>query len=151
MNILDSIQSHHKLLVQAANDSLELAPKAMRLQPTLDILRKFKDINVSISCGKITLSLHVTKMDEIIPFLDAIEEAMGISFDNTHDVAQYSWREFKCKDAPWIEVDAHVPSTGEDCRRVVVGYKQEPVYEIKCGDDAKVPDAPKPPESSISF
>jgi len=147
MTILQKIEEHRKVLIEAANNSLDLAPKAMRLQPTLDILRKFKEINVYISGGKITLSMHVSKMDEIIPFLDAIEEAMGISFDDTKDVAQYSWREFKCKDAPWIEVDAHVPSTGEDCRRVVVGYKQEPVYEIKCGDEAKMPDAPKPPET----
>lgn len=113
------------------------------------VLARFEDshnINVMHSGSSLVVRVPVGKMDEVVPVIEALEEEFGIEFDKTEDVADYGWRLFKCKDYDWIRVDAEVKQGSEECRKVIVAYetKQVPVYEIKCGEDASMPDAPKP-------
>ena len=100
--------------------------------------------SVMVLSSQILLRIEVTKLSDVQPALEQIEEDLGVEFDKTQDTAEYRWRTFESAAAPWIRVDAELTADGEECRRVVVGYDTVPRYELKCGEDAKAPDAPMP-------
>lgn len=133
---LEAVQAYADSLRKYADQTIDLAGKALKLQPTLDVLGRYHNMHVSVSIGKICIHVNINeKMEEIMPLLETIEQVAGIEFDNTSDFAEYSMRTFKSAKDSWLEVDVRVPSTGEECRSVITGYKEVPIYEIKCGAD----------------
>lgn len=143
-----SIKSMSEYVKYVTEDIVKLSIYVERLDRVLARFEETHRIDVMHSTGRLVVRVPVAKMDEVVPVIEALEEEFGIEFDKTEDIANYGWRMFKCKDYDWIRVDAEVKQGSEECRKVIVGYetKQVPVYEIKCGEDAAQPDAPKPEE-----
>jgi hypothetical protein len=123
----------------------DLKPKFERLGRVTRIIEKFSTVRYVFSEKKVIVCVDVKTIKEIEPVLEVLTEELGAEFDNTRDEASLGWREFTSSNMPWIRVDAELKGEGPECRRVIVGYEQKPVYEIKCGDDAAMPDA-APPE-----
>lgn len=143
-----SIKSMSEYVKYVTEDIVRLSVYVERLDRVLARFEETHRIDVMHSTGSLVVRVPVAKMAEVVPVIEALEEEFGIEFDKTEDVADYGWRLFKCKDYNWIRVDAEVKQGSEECRKVIVAYetKQVPVYEIKCGEDAAQPDAPKPEE-----
>lgn len=134
----------HRALAQKTEGLMAHVAAVERCHRTLS--RFVKMGGVMVLSQQILLRIEVAKLSDVQPALEQIEEDLGVEFDKTQDTAEYRWRSFESAAAPWIRVDAELTADGEECRRVVVGYDTVPRYELKCGDDAKVPDAP-PPET----
>lgn len=119
-------------------DMEDLRPRFDRAAKALRPLSRLMDIRLNISISGIEVNLEVDSMDDAAPVLDELAEALGVEFDASRDQAETwgAWREFRCKDAPWIKVDANIKSDAAGCAKVKVGEKVVPVYEIRCGDDA---------------
>jgi hypothetical protein len=132
-NALEAIQKYADQLRKYADDIVDIAPQAIKLQPTLDMLARYHQIHLTATIGKITLNVKVKKsLAEMLPLLETIEAATGAEFDKTEDWGEYAMRDFKSSKAPWLEISATVPTSGEQCRTEIVGYKEVPIYEIKC-------------------
>jgi hypothetical protein len=122
----------------------DLRPKFERLGRVTRIIEKFARVDYVFLDTKVIIRVDVKSIKEITPVLEVLTEEMGAEFDCTRDEADLGWREFISSNMPWIRVDAELKGDGPECRRVIVGYEQKPVYEIKCGDDAAMPDATQP-------
>lgn len=144
MNIIECFENTLSRQKKQITDLEDLLPKFKRAAEAVRHAAKFLDISPMILGCQLLIRVKVQKLTDIQPVLECLEEDLGINFDQTTDQASYSWREFKSAGAPWLRVDAELAADGPECRRVIVGYKQEPVYELKCGEDAQTPDAPAP-------
>lgn len=76
------------------------------------------------------VDLHLDDLREIVPFLQTLAKRgyRGTGF--------YENDEKTCRCYTRGEIKVWVYLTGQKCRRVQVGTKQVPVYEILCGDEA---------------
>lgn len=145
MKIIESFESS---LTRRRNEVISLEdmrPKFERLGRVTRIIEKFASVRYVFSDSRVIICVDVKNIKEITPVLEVLTEEMGAEFDRSHDEADMGWRKFYSSNMPWIRVDAELKGEGPECRRVIVGYEQKPVYEIKCGDDAAMPDA-APPE-----
>ena len=145
MKIIDSFERSLKQKRDAITHLEDLKPKFERLGRVTRIIEKFATVGYVFLDNKVIIRVDVKSIKEITPVLEVLTEEMGAEFDQTRDEADLGWREFTSSNMPWIRVDAELRGEGPECRRVIVGYEQKPVYEIKCGDDAAMPDA-APPE-----
>lgn len=145
MKIIESFERSLKYKRDEITRLEDLKPKFERLGKVTRIIEKFAPVGYVFLDKRVILRVDVKTIKEIEPVLEVLTEELGAEFDNTHDEASLGWREFTSSNMPWIRVDAELKSDGPECRRVIVGYEQKPVYEIKCGDDAATPDA-APPE-----
>jgi hypothetical protein len=145
MKIIDSFERSLKQKRDAITHLEDLKPKFERLGRVTRIIEKFATVGYVFLDNKVIIRVDVKSIKEITPVLEVLTEEMGAEFDRTHDEASLGWREFTSSNMPWIRVDAELRGEGPECRRVIVGYEQKPVYEIKCGDEAAIPDA-APPE-----
>ena len=137
MNALKTLQQYSDQLRRYADETVDIAPQVIKLQPTLDMLERYHSIHVSAGIGKITIHVTVKKsLAEMLPLLETIEAATGAEFDKTEDWGEYAMRDFKSSKTPWLEISATVPTNGEQCRTEIVGYKEVPIYEIKCDGDS---------------
>lgn len=119
----------------------ELYVYAARLDPLIKTLKRFCKIKTMILSCQILVCVKVDKLADIEPVLGYLQDELGIEFDKSQDNAEQAWRQFECKDAKWLRVDAELIADGPECRRVIVGYETVPKYELKCGEDAQMPDA----------
>jgi hypothetical protein len=143
----DQIETYKRCIETARN----LYPHMARIDAALTPLVPFIKPTLMMMSNQILIRVKVERIKDIEPLIESLEASLGIEFDNTHDQAEYSWREFKCEKAPWIRVDAELTADGPECRRVIVGYETVPKYEIKCGEDASQPDAPNPNQTTEDF
>lgn len=144
MKIIDSFERSLKRKRDAITSLEDLKPKFERLGKVTRIIEKFTDVSYVFLENRVILRVPVKTIKEIEPVLDVLTEEVGAEFDRTHDEADLGWREFTSSNVPWLRVDAELKGEGPECRRVIVGYEQKPVYEIKCGDEAAAPDAAPP-------
>lgn len=144
MKIIDSFERSLKWKRDAITSLEDLKPKFERLGKVTRIIEKFTDVSYVFLENRVILRVPVKTIKEIEPVLDVLTEEVGAEFDRTHDEADLGWREFTSSNVPWLRVDAELKGEGPECRRVIVGYEQKPVYEIKCGDEAAAPDAEPP-------
>jgi hypothetical protein len=145
MKIIEKFELSLKSKRDAITHLEDLKPKFERLGRVTRIIEKFATVGYVFVDTKVIIRVDVNSIKEITPVLEVLTEEMGAEFDRTHDEADLGWREFTSSNMPWIRVDAELKGEGPECRRVIVGYEQKPVYKIKCGDDAAMPDA-APPE-----
>ena len=145
MKIIEKFELSLKSKRDAITHLEDLKPKFERLGRVTRIIEKFATVGYVFVDTKVIIRVDVNSIKEITPVLEVLTEEMGAKFDRTHDEADLGWREFTSSNMPWIRVDAELKGEGPECRRVIVGYEQKPVYKIKCGDDAAMPDA-APPE-----
>ena len=143
MKIIESFERSLKHKRDAITHLEDLKPKFERLGKVTRIIEKFATVGYVFLDTQVILRVDVKTIKEIEPVLEVLTEEMGAEFDNTRDEASLGWREFTSSNMPWIRVDAELKGDGPECRRVIVGYEQKPIYEIKCGDDAAMPDAPQ--------
>ena len=144
--IAQSAASHRKLAIEVEL----LGAHVAAVDRCLKTLGRFVKIRgTMILSGKILIRVEVAKLADIEPVLEQIEDDLGIEFDKTQDFAEHRWRTYESKTAAWVRVDAELQADGEECRRVVVGYTQVPRYELRCGEDARVPDAEPPAEPEL--
>lgn len=125
-----------------------------RIDAALKPLEPFIKTHLMLLSNQILIRVRVGRIKDVEPLIASLESSLEIEFDKTEDRAEYSWREFKCANAPWIRLDAELTADGPECRRVIVGYETVPKYELKCGEDASQPDAPNPnatPETDLPF
>jgi hypothetical protein len=122
----------------------DLAPKFKRLDALMKNIGPFVKYRRLILPNMMSVCVDVKRISDIEPVVEYLQDQMGIEFDETRDVARMGWRVYSCKAEPWFRLDAELADDGPDCRRVVVGYETVPKYEIKCGDDAAMPDAAPP-------
>ena len=133
MAALETLLKYADSLRDYADQTIDIAPQVIKLQPTLDILARYHSIHVSATIGKITVHVTVKKsLAEMLPFVETIEAATGAEFDKTEDWGEYAMRDFKSSKTTWLDIIARVPTSGEHCRTEIVGYKEVPIYEIKC-------------------
>jgi hypothetical protein len=118
----------------------DLGPQFAQLDRSMRTVNKFVNSRYMIIHSRILVCVKVAKITGIEPVIETLQEDLGIEFDGSSDSAEQGWRSFYSTAAPWIRVDAELIADGPECRRVITGYKQTPIYEIKCGDDA-TPDA----------
>jgi hypothetical protein len=144
MNAMESYQNRLESIRKSLQATEDLYPKIARLDKTLTTIGRFTEGRTMMFSEQILVCVKVDKIADIEPVLETIGEELGIEFDRSNDYAEAGWRSFNSKDAPWLRVDAELRSDGPECRRVIVGYEQKPVYEIKCGDEAATPDATPP-------
>ena len=71
-------------------------------------------------------------MTDVLPVLEIVEDKLHTQFDKSIDCAQNGWREFRASATPWIRVDADLVDDSDACKRVVVGFREEPIYEFQC-------------------
>ena len=84
---------------------------------------------------QILICSKVDKLADIEPLLAVLEKTFGIDFDKSNDCADGGWRQFECKTATWLRVDAELKADGVECRRVVVGLSvPQPIYAFECGE-----------------
>ena len=145
MKIIEKLESSLQSRRDVITDLEDMRPKFERLGRVTRIIEKFATVGYVFLDNKVIIRVDVKSIKEITPVLEVLTEEMGAEFDRTHDEASLGWREFTSSNMPWIRVDAELRGEGPECRRVIVGYEQKPVYEIKCGDEAAMPDA-APPE-----
>jgi hypothetical protein len=87
--------------------------------------------------NQILLCSKVDKLNDIEPLLALLEKTFAIEFDNTFDCADGGWRQYECRTAPWLRVDAELKGDNVECRRVVVGHTDPaPIYAFECGEKA---------------
>ena len=122
----------------------DLAPKFKRLDALMKNIGPFIKYRRLIALNMMMVCVEVKRIADIEPVIEYLQDQMGIEFDETRDEARLGWRVYSCKAEPWFRLDAELAADGPDCRRVVVGYETVPKYEIKCGDDAAMPDAERP-------
>ena len=122
----------------------DLAPKFKRLGALMKNIGPFVKARTILLSNMLIVCIKVKRIADIEPVIEYLQDQMGIEFDSTRDDANMGWRIYSCKAEPWFRVDAELESDGPDCRRVIVGYETVPKYEIKCGDDAAMPDAERP-------
>jgi hypothetical protein len=129
-------------LQSCMKDAINLCAYSDKIDKAIDRLENKDQIQLMVASNIMLVRVKVAKMDEVSPVIESLESELGIEFDKTEDRAEYGWRLFTCKDAPWIRVDAEIEPGSEECRKVIVAYEtqQVPVYEIKCGEDAAQPD-----------
>lgn len=144
MKILESYERSLEDKRQSLTCLEDLKPKFERLGKVTRIIEKFTKVGYMFLDNKVILRIDVKTIKEVEPVLEVLTEELGAEFDRTHDEASMGWREFSSSNAPWLRVDAELKGEGPECRRVIVGYEQKPVYEIKCGDEAAAPDAAQP-------
>ncbi|MEN9885737.1 MAG: hypothetical protein RL758_315 [Pseudomonadota bacterium] len=145
MKIIENLESSLQSKRDVITGLEDMRPKFERLGRVTRIIEKFATVGYVFLDTKVIIRVDVKSIKEITPVLEVLTEEMGAEFDQTRDEADLGWREFTSSNMPWIRVDAELRGEGPECRRVIVGYEQKPVYEIKCGDDAAMPDA-APPE-----
>lgn len=120
----------------------DLAPKIKRLQAILRPISRFVRLKFIALTDppKLIIGMPVKSFEDVGPLLEEVAEGMGVEFDGTRDEALAGWREYTCSKTPWLRVDAEIIDNGAPggCRKVIVGYEQQPVYELRCGEDAPV-------------
>lgn len=148
MKIIEKFELSLKSKRDAITHLEDLKPKFERLGKVTRIIEKFAKVSYVFLDARVIIRVDVKTIKEVEPILEVLTEELGAEFDRTHDEADLGWREFSSSNAPWLRVDAELRGDGPECRRVIVGYEQKPVYEIKCGDEAASPDA-APPEAPM--
>lgn len=140
----EQIKQHERIIELARGMYQHMAHIDAALKPIEPFMQTTL---MMMGATQILIRVKVERIKDVEPLIASLESSLGIEFDKTEDRAEYSWREFRCEKAPWIRVDAELTADGPECRRVIVGYETVPKYELKCGEDANQPDAPKPPEA----
>ena len=148
MKIIEKFELSLKSKRDAITHLEDLKPKFERLGKVTRIIEKFAPVSYVFLDTLVIIRVDVKTIKEVEPILEVLTEELGAEFDHTHDEADLGWREFRSSNAPWLRVDAELRGDGPECRRVIVGYEQKPVYEIKCGDEAASPDV-APPEAPM--
>jgi hypothetical protein len=149
MKIIESFEQSMKWKQEEITVLEDLKPKFERLGKVTRIIEKFALVRYAFTHKKVIIRVEVKTIKEVEPVLEVLTEELGSEFDRTHDEASLGWREFTSSNVPWIRVDAELKGEGPECRRVIVGYEQKPVYEIRCGDEAAAPDAAPPQEPEV--
>jgi len=131
-----------RLVAQKQQEArIEMASLAMieaKLAPiseTLDVIKTLFATKAStiLIPGKFILDVVVKDMNEILPFLKLFEDKLGVQFNQSKDATDSGWRSFSSAELPCFRVDASITDDPDAaCRRVVVGQKTEPIYEIVC-------------------
>lgn len=122
----------------------DMRSKLERLGKVTSIVERFAPVDYAFLEKQVIVRVDVKALKDVEPVLEILTEEFGAEFDGTRDHAALGWREFTSSNVPWIRVDAELKSEGPECRRVIVGYEQTPVYELRCGEGAATPDAPQP-------
>lgn len=148
MKIIEKFELSLKSKRDAITHLEDLKPKFERLGKVTRIIEKFAKVSYVFLDARVIIRVDVKTIKEVEPVLEVLTEDLGAEFDRTHDEADLGWREFSSSNVPWLRVDAELRGDGPECRRVIVGYEQKPVYEIKCGDEAASPDV-APPEAPM--
>jgi len=149
MKIIEKFELSLKSKRDAITHLEDLKPKFERLGKVTRIIEKFAPVSYVFLDARVIIRVDVKTIKEVEPVLEVLTEELGAEFDRTHDEADLGWREFSSSNVPWLRVDAELRGDGPECRRVIVGYEQKPVYKIKCGDDAASPDAAPPQEPEV--
>lgn len=83
-------------------------------------------------CQHVNVSLDLDDYHEVVPYLQELAKLgyrqEGRAFYETDA------KNFRCYERGGIEVWVYL--TGRGCKRVQVGVKEVPVYEIQCGEEA---------------
>ena len=148
MNHFKLIDDQIKNLEKSIDVARGLYQHMARIDAALKPIEPFVKPMLMLLGNQILIRARVDRIKDVEPLIASLESSLGIEFDKTEDRAEYSWREFKCANAPWIRVDAELTADGPECRRVIVGYETVPKYELKCGEEANQPDAPRPNEAT---
>ncbi len=146
MKIIEKFELSLKNKRDALTKMEDLKPKFERLGKVTRIIEKFAKVSYVFLDARVIIRVDVKTIKEVEPVLEVLTEELGAEFDRTHDQADLGWREFSPSNMPWLRVDAELKGENPECRRVIVGYEQKPVYEIRCGDEAAAPEAAPPQE-----
>ena len=114
------------------NELLDKVAAIQTLHENHDLLQ---GLNFFFYGNQILLCSKVDKLNDIEPLLALLEKTFAIEFDNTFDCADGGWRQYECRTASWLRVDAELKADGVECRRVVVGHTDPaPIFAFECGE-----------------
>lgn len=125
------IAERTRWLEQAATARAEWKSALARLSPVLRLLPKGAEFSMYLEEGSISIR-DVENMRDIEPILESLEEVTGARFNKSEDLAdgEFGMRTFRMEGFP-LRVNA-VIKEGANCKRVVVGEKIVPMYELRC-------------------
>jgi hypothetical protein len=138
---MNNIFEAYSVAIENNVDNLRRLNKLLGKVATIQTLHEesglLTGLNFFFYGNQILLCSKVDNLVDIEPLLALLEKTFYIEFDNTYDCADGGWRQYECKTAPWIRVDAELKADGVECRRVVVGHTDPaPIYAFECGEKA---------------
>lgn len=130
------IDQRTKWVAEAADSARQLTTAWPRLRMVLRLLR---DPLLYLYMEDLQVTVKLQSMKDAEPIIESLQEAVGFEFDKTEDSAASGQREFRMTKFPLrLVVDVSSNDDSAACRRVVVGERLVPEYELRC-DDAPPP------------
>lgn len=93
-----------------------------------------ENVRASMWTDKLEVTIKVTDMKAITPFLEAFQNTVGADFDSTSDETTYGkTRTFSMSKFP-LTIIADVADADENanCKAVKVGEQIVPIYKLQC-------------------
>ena len=134
---MTDIFSAYQTAIKNNTDNLRKLNDLLLKVVTLHTLHEDEDLMSGLDFifygNQILICSKVDKLSDIEPLLALLEKTFSIEFDKTFDCTSGGWRQYECKTASWLRVDAELKADGTECRRIVVGHTQpEPLYAFEC-------------------
>lgn len=138
--IQDKFKDHLESRLSFLRDVVAAHVKVTPFMTSIEAVALVAGAGISISYDdKVQLELSTNDLKgQAQRLMEALEKVTGYTFERTDDYAS-EWgasRTFKMVDLP-VQVIVYLPMDAESgCRRVQVGVKEVPIYELKCDDQA---------------
>lgn len=134
---MTDIFSAYQTAIKNNTDNLRKLNDLLLKVVTLQTLHEDHDLMAGLDFifygNQILICSKVDKLSDIEPLLALLEKTFSIEFDKTFDCTSGGWRQYECKTASWLRVDAQLKADGTECRRVVVGHTEpQPLYAFEC-------------------
>jgi hypothetical protein len=136
---MNNVFEAYSLAIKNNTDNLRKLNDLLLKVVTLHTLHEDEDLMSGLDFifygNQILICSKVDKLSDIEPLLALLEKTFAVEFDKTFDCTSGGWRQFECKTASWLRVDAELKADGVECRRVVVGLTDpQPIFAFECGE-----------------
>jgi len=136
---MNNIFAAYSVAIQNNTDNLRKLNSLLNRVVTLNVLADEHECMANAAYhfygSQILICSKVDKLSDIETMLALLENTFAIEFDKSSDCADGGWRQFECKTASWLRVDAELKADGVECRRVVVGLTDpQPIFAFECGE-----------------
>ena len=150
-NVLDkAVQANIDMRVKWVQQAYEVKARVEPfLTPIVALLRVASPAyTIQFFCDVLEIHFPVTNMKEVEPMLESLQDIIGHEFNKSIDDTEHSsTRTFQMTKFPLKLICSISQDETANCKAVKVGEKIVPVYEFKCGNEAKTtPSAPSLPD-----
>jgi hypothetical protein len=141
----EQFKKHTQWLRESTRQSIKQYEEVAHMLNLLTYLKaypRFSHLDPSISDwldnGRPKLTIRVKSFPETLPVLEQLAD-WGCDFNRTAD--QLTWGD-RLYYSDKCVVEAHLVEGSDECKRVIIGYKQvepQPIYKFDCGPDQTLP------------